>query len=511
MTKIIYIPLDERGCNYLYPQKLAGLTTDTQLACPPRALMGSKKTPADVEGLWKWAFENAGGCDYAIFSVDTLVYGNIINSRIHQKTIGECEGLLDNFRRLKDMFPSLKIHAFNLAARVAAYNNSQEDPDYWEDHGYNIWRTTFLRDKLSRGHGAEGEKQELEQLEQTVPKEHMDDFIKRRKVNRFVNLACVDLAADGVFDVLTVPKDDTAEYGYAAMDQAAISARVREKRAADRVLVYPGADEVGSIIFARVFCLEHSYVPRVYTRYSSVLGPQIVPKYEDRPLHESIKAQITSVGGVLEDDAARADCMLAINSPGKFMIESLDQYNKDISFQSHINKNEFLRYIKYFIDTFNRPVGLAEVSVCNGCENEFMEFLNLTGTDRIICTAGGWNTAQNTIGVVLAHIVIAAYYNGFENMPKQKHASDEFKYACITADWLFQSNVLHKFLKEETSVDPFKLGDNYEFTRKYVADGVNALLKEYYPQGKGQVPVLKDVTFEWDGIYFASLDVELEE
>ena len=38
----------------------------------------------------------------------------------------------------------------------------------------------------------------------------------------------VQLVRDGVFDVLTVPKDDTAEYGYAALDQMALAARARD-------------------------------------------------------------------------------------------------------------------------------------------------------------------------------------------------------------------------------------------------------------------------------------------
>ena len=36
-------------------------------------------------------------------------------------------------------------------------------------------------------------------------------------------------------------------------------------------------------------------------RSSSVYGPFIVPRYEDRPLQEGIKAQITSLGGVVLD------------------------------------------------------------------------------------------------------------------------------------------------------------------------------------------------------------------
>ena len=245
-------------------------------------------------------------------------------------------------------------------------------------------------------------------------------------MDRAVNLACVDLVRDGVFDVLTVPKDDTAEYGYAALDQMAIAKRVRELRLPDRVLVYPGADEVGSVLFARVFNQIKNYRPRIYIRYSSVYGPFIVPRYEDRPLQEGIKAQITSLGGVVLDAPGDSDCMLAVNSPGKHMIESVEQYTKDLTFSTHLNLNELFRYMHYYHEEYGRPVGLAEVSVANGCENDCMELGLLTGTYDYLTAVGGWNTAQNTIGVVLAQLVIASYYNGFCGRPEQLRRSEEF-------------------------------------------------------------------------------------
>ena len=84
MKRILYVPLDERACNYEFPALLAGRTEDVALVEPPGGWMGFKKKPADIDALWAWLFENAGQCSHAILSVDTLVYGNIINSRTHQ-------------------------------------------------------------------------------------------------------------------------------------------------------------------------------------------------------------------------------------------------------------------------------------------------------------------------------------------------------------------------------------------------------------------------------------------
>ena len=67
-------------------------------------------------------------------------------------------------------------------------------------------------------------------------------------------------------DILTVPKDDTAEFGYAALDQMAIMQKAEEEQLMNRVYCYPGADEVGSVIFARVFCRIKQYQPVFYVK-----------------------------------------------------------------------------------------------------------------------------------------------------------------------------------------------------------------------------------------------------
>ncbi|WP_411678344.1 DUF4127 family protein [Caproicibacter sp.] len=512
MSKVLYVPLDERACNYAFPRLLAEMTDGIELLVPPCEMMGKLKIPADYGRIWQWVFQNAPACEYAILSVDTLIYGNIVNSRTHHRTREECEKTLENFRRLKKNNPGLKIHAFNLVARVAACNDSHEDPDYWAKYGRGIWRIAYLTDKIGRGHASDEEKAELRRLDGTVPEEYLNDFLARREVDRFTNLRCVDLVKEGVFDVLTIPKDDTAEYGYAAMDQAAIAKRVRAGRVMDRVFVYPGADEVGCVIFARVFNLIKEYVPRVYVRYSSTWGPTVVPLYEDRPLHESIKSQITSAGGIVEDCPDRSDCMLAVNSPGKYMIESMDQDEKDLTFTSHSNMHEFLRYIDYYARSDRKAVGLAEVSVCNGCENEFMDYAALSGVLQKVQAVGGWNTSQNTIGVVLAQTVIASYYNRFLGNAEKFRLSEEFKMRSIVCDWLYQANVLRSFLAEtKGQIDPFALGGNRGSVEKYFRDRLNKLIREKFGGSyRGADIVIDDLFFQWDGVFYINLHVQLE-
>ena len=47
--KILYIPLDERPCNWAYPQMIARLSPEIELVVPPLDLLGQKKQAAPLD------------------------------------------------------------------------------------------------------------------------------------------------------------------------------------------------------------------------------------------------------------------------------------------------------------------------------------------------------------------------------------------------------------------------------------------------------------------------------
>ncbi|MFA6847221.1 MAG: DUF4127 family protein [Lachnospiraceae bacterium] len=512
MTRVLYVPLDDRDCNYEFPYKLSRMTDDIELLRPPFEWVGYLKEPGKVDRIWKWLFENAGSADYAILSVDMLVYGNIIGSRINQLGIEEALERTDRFVKLKSMNPNLHIHAFNLVARVAAYNDSHEDPDYWEDYGEAIWRYTYLEDKQAQEACDEGELAELQQLIPKIPRAFLDDFLHRRSTDRAVNLECVDLVKKGVFDILTVPKDDTAEYGYAAMDQAAISRKVSELSLQNKVYVYPGADEVGCVLLARVFNLIKQYTPVIYVRYASVNGAGVIPRYEDRPLGESIKWQVTSAGGKVTEVPENSSCLLAVNVSGTGQMECDDQDQRTVGFKNNTNSEELLRYVEYYCRTYERPIGISDDMFSNGCDNEFMENARCHGVFDKITALGGWNTAENTNGVVISQIIIAAYYHNYENMPAEKHESDTFLLRSICSDWFCQANILRTYVKlsVERGVNPYFLKENVEFARQFFSDGIREMLRSKLDNSlKGECTQLINVRFNWDGAFYFAIDVSL--
>ena len=106
--KIIMLPLDERPCNFDYPFMMP--KTDCELCLPPKDIMGKKKIPGDTEKITNWLLDNAKSADAMIISLDNLVYGGILPSRLHFLTEDELVKRADVIKKLKE---TLQIHKKN--------------------------------------------------------------------------------------------------------------------------------------------------------------------------------------------------------------------------------------------------------------------------------------------------------------------------------------------------------------------------------------------------------------
>ena len=289
--------LDERPCNYNFPVQLAK-ETDFDLRLPPRALLGNKKTPSDnIEGLWQWLCEEAADCDAAIISVDTLLFSGIVPSRLHNQPTGLLLEKLNRLSQLKLNNPSMTLYAFNLIMRNPSYSSSDEEPDYYGEYGREIHRFGVIEHLREIGLASESDMEELNQIQRSLPKEYLNDYLTRRQKNLEVNKRVVELTAQHVIDFLIIPQDDASLYGLTAKDQRVIRQHIADCKVALRAYMYPDADAVANTLLARYINQATGRTPLVYVKYASGTGASVVPLYEDRIVSESIKYQILAAGG----------------------------------------------------------------------------------------------------------------------------------------------------------------------------------------------------------------------
>ncbi len=518
MPGIVYLPLDERPCNAKFPLQIAA-ASDLELITPHQSMLGQKKRPADTNIIADWLLEQTAHADVLIVSLDMLVYGGIVPSRLHHLSIEECRMRLQTIAECKTRNPLLRIYAFNLIMRAPAYSSSDEEPDYYAQYGFQLARNGWLQDKQAREGLSEAERLEWEQLLSVLPQLVLQDFIGRRLTNTAVNRMAVDLVKNGTIDLLVIPLDDNAKYGYSSSEQRQLMLSIEENRLLDRVHLYPGADEIGCTLFARVFCDNKNYQPEIYVRYSSTAGPFIIPKYEDRSLGESLKCQITAAGGFIGDHASEADFVLMVNSPpiGQYdMAETTHRFGERHSaYFSEVNLREFALAIRRYADK-GSMIALADVATSNGSDEPLMKLLSGKGLLQSLAAYAAWNTSGNTLGTVIAHAIVESYYHkGDEKRDSERTRNSEaFYLARLLEDWGYQAIIRAEIARDHLEA----LGGNY-FDVNAIHDQVSGLvhekmetfISEYLQDLHPERIRLEGVELPWKRMFEVGFDLSIED
>lgn len=460
--KVLYLPLDERPCNYYYPQMMADSSQDLEITLPDQKYLSHKKQAANFEQIRAYLLNNAKYNDALVLSLDMLIYGGLLPSRIHNHSIKELSERLKTIKQIKEENPRIKIYSFESLMRCPKYNSSEEEPEYYKNFGHAIFWRKYLLNKESRVGISSDEKKELSNIK--IPSEILFDYEQRRKINLKINFLTINYLQAGYLDFLVIPQDDSAQFGYTAIDQKTVLDKIKKKSLENQIMVYPGADEVGLSLLARAYNKYHQWEPLIYPFYSSILGPSIVPLYEDRPMYESLMSHILVTGARLADNAEQADFILAVNSPGKFMQESFE-IHKDVTYSSYRHLKMFCYQIAHYIKE-NKSVGVLDSAYANGGDHELISLLDNMNLFTKIKAYAGWNTNCNSTGTILCQLEIG----------QNVLANNVYR---LIEDGIYQSEIRQDVLK---NVLP-KLGlsyYNFKDKEKQVDEVIGKrLLKEY--------------------------------
>lgn len=406
--KILYVPIDERPCNTHIVNRIADTVEEIELFMPPIELFGLKKIPANSEKIWEWIYKEAAQSEALILSIDMLIYGGLLPSRIHHIVESEAVRWIERLKLLHKDFPNLPIYASNLIMRTPKYSSSDEEPDYYEKWGREIFLQAYLKDKGQEIPLTSKEKEQLDNIQNNLPRIFLKDYENRRKFNLQINKQVLHLVKEGVITFLVIPQDDSAEYGYTARDQKIISFTREQLNVYKQVFIYPGADEVGATLLARVYNDFKGYRPKIYPIWSSTLGPSLIPLYEDRPFFESMKSHIYAAGCQLVNDPNSADLILAYNVPGRIMQESWDQSTRDVSYSSFRNLNVFVDEMKYYIEQ-GKSIIVADSAYANGGDYQLIKLMDEEGILDKVLSYKGWNTNCNTLGTTISQGCLGLY------------------------------------------------------------------------------------------------------
>lgn len=400
--KVVYLPLDERPCNSAFVGFLSENNARYTLVSPPLEDLGKGKIPADHKTIERFLWKECLDAGYLIVALDTVLYGGIFPSRRHDLSSDELIERLGIFSRLKERNPKLKIFAFSLVMRCPHYSRSESEPDYFNICGREIFLYGQNEHKYMDGLISKEEylstKESLKICEPYLP-----DFTSRREKNINVFLSALEMVG-GIIDEFAILQDDSAPYGYTALDQRKVRKMI-EKRGID-VEIYPGADEGGLTILSRVITDMEGYSPKICPIYPDESCKNVIPLYEDREVYKSIRAQIKSAGATLCEDESEADILLFCNLPVGPMQEITDLCGPNYTAR---NLPKYVEKMKKAQEA-GKAVALADIAYSNGGDAETLD--EITKQFSILSLAGyaGWNTSSNTLGTVICQSVMYHFY-----------------------------------------------------------------------------------------------------
>ena len=403
---IALVPLDERPVNTRYPQML-GAIGGANVLLPSPEHRGLQRVPADLNAVVAWLQEAAVTADAAVVSADYFGFGNLINARISQDSAAHVLARLDLLAQLN---PTCPVYAFSLITRVSNADDSVEEPEYWTQWGTKFYRYARLTHQAERGELEDGE--ELARLDAMLPPDLKADWLTRRLRNHTVNLGLLDMAARGQIASLRLTSDDTSPLGFPSRERDWLRGwpRLIGPALAGRVMMHPGADEVGSALLSKLLMERAGRTPRVGILYSHPGDDALVAPYEDRPVRETVEGQIRACGCEVADGLDGCDLPPRRRHPvapphrlSAWSTRPKTEQQRTPAYQA------FLAALAGW-QARGVPVALADVAYPNGSDPLLTELLLAPDAPLApgrLAAYGAWNTAGNTLGVVVAQAACA--------------------------------------------------------------------------------------------------------
>lgn len=415
--RLALIPIDNRPVCYNLVEEIARIDNDLELFMPDKKLLGGLRSYADADGILSW-LKNLQEVDALVVSLDTIAYGGLISSRRCKNSLDEIKLRLENIKiECFDKFKG-KIYAFSSIMRISNNNVNEEEKEYWDKYGTQIFEYSY------RFH-----KEGLD--ESDIPKEILTDYLATRQRNFQINKMYLDWLDERIFNTLVFSKDDCAQYGLNVLESEILQRIIKDKNVP--ALIKTGADEIPLTLFARAisdYNSKYIEVPKVFVKFLAPESRYLISNYEDISIEKSVQAQIELSGGQYRDEQD-ADLVLLINN-----------------FEENQGEIVMGMKTKNFADKLELPKSpyiIADVRFANGADNKFaLKLLKKLEKDDFENFYGysAWNTSANTLGSLICAAMVRFYAKNFN-----EEAFKKLQMIRFLDDWAYQANVRQELKK----------------------------------------------------------------
>lgn len=341
---VLYIPLDERFTTRDAFLNLAAVTP-YNVSTPDTSIISLQRQPANLPAMDAWINANMPAADASIMSLELFLYGGLINSRCSNDTTASIIQRVDQLIGYATQYPQQSMLLGTVVMRIPAYNTDPptEDPWYWQYYGLDLFTYSFYLSKYNHTHNA-SDLATAEAAAAQVPASILNEFVWRRHRNFNVTSYLLQRYAQSVaagrplFHSLYITLDDNAEYGFNIDESVAFKQMVQTLGLSNYVKIYPGADEVGLTMLARLAADSvqsadayaasgNTIDPVLLVQAGDRVGTQptlqlvfrkadnaslnLIPNYEGQPMIQTLMDHVTASGAVGSMSADEIDALLS--------------------------------------------------------------------------------------------------------------------------------------------------------------------------------------------------------
>jgi len=474
VAKIALVPLDDRPVNTYFP-KTAAQAGGVETIMPDDELLGHFTTPGDGEEIGEWLLDQADEVDGSVISVSMLAYGGLVASRTPEQSYEDALDNIKAIKRLRKAEPDKPIYVFDTIQRLAVTATDPETLKYYEQ----IREWAILYDEV-HNLGMTEKQERLEELEEVIPESVLEGYLAARERNHKINSLLIEWVEDGTIDYLVLAQDDAAPHGLHRAEREALVEKAEELDVEDRTAIFPGADEVGTVLVSRLSLEQMRIHPKVAVEYSGIDGSDWTAPFEDTTFDRSVEKHIIAAGGKAVDDADDADLVLMVNTPRE-------------SGESNAERREAL---DDFVEAINehledgKQVAITDVTITNKADPDLIERLQDEVEIPQLLAYTAWGTAGNNMGSALGQALQRSAFLEKGNQfgepltitAAQAHVN--LLLSSFVNDHDYRNEVMAEAreLVKELNGNEWGLGDDFEEVNDFVQEELTPKAQDWYEE-----------------------------
>lgn len=491
---ILYVPQDDRPVDYEYTVSTAE-AAGYQVLTPPAQYLSGMNFHGSPDKLMAWVDANAGKADAMVLSIDSLVYGGLVDSRKHNLPMETLTARLEKVEALHKSHKKVPIYVFSTVMRSPWAGGKGVEPDYYLTMGSDIYQLASLQAKMDEEGLNPQERNDWFAIMRRVPMEYLQDWYNRRRKNMSINYRLIDDARKGVFTYYSLGHDDNS-----VSTQSSLESKYLEM-AGDGIPKtafgsFPGADQLGLLLITRASNDFNNYHPKITVIYPLGGGEKTVPRYDGQAIGKTIASHVEAIGGTMVDNE-RPDLLLAVNTPlTTSTTESANFENFPIMLQS---TRDFLTQIEKAVNR-GIPVSIVDMAFSNGSDNTLVYGLYQDQMMYRLAAYNGWNTASNSVGYGIAQGVLSKYMTA--------DAHRDMLTTQYLDNWAYQANVRDYIYRMQQKLEAGVVTQYYPTLNEELQSRTKEQLQRYASTYLGIDPKTVDVTLPWQRLFEVYVDVK---